>query len=155
MESPLSNISATIFVLLDKRFIGVIPRECHPEKRPIWDSFWQVMVPPVYPTARRHRNGLIGPHGGPKVDKQKVCQVTGSVESPSCRLYISSGSKRSSLPYRVYKRCPKVARLLWQNLCELWERNEISDAWRQAEGLFIPIEEGSSTVNKFRNYVIT
>ena len=25
---------------------------------------------------------LIGPHGGLQVDKQKVCQVTGSVESP-------------------------------------------------------------------------
>ena len=34
VDSPLSNISVTVFVLLDKRFIGVIPRECHPEKRP-------------------------------------------------------------------------------------------------------------------------
>ena len=30
---------------------------------------------------------LIGPHGGLQVDKQKVCQVTGSVESPSCVLF--------------------------------------------------------------------
>ena len=37
------------------------------------------MVPPVYPTARRHAR----PHGGLQVDKQKVCQVTGSVESPN------------------------------------------------------------------------
>ena len=29
---------------------------------------------------------LIGPHDGLQVDKQKVCQVTGSVESPTCRL---------------------------------------------------------------------
>ena len=34
----------------------VSPRKSQPEKRPKWDRFWQVMVPPVYPTARRHRS---------------------------------------------------------------------------------------------------
>ena len=39
---------------------------------------------PPCPSAQRHsiRAKLIGPHGGLLVDKQKVCQVTGSVESP-------------------------------------------------------------------------
>ena len=36
---------------------------------------------------------LIGPHGGLQVDKQKVCQVTGSVESPIWRLLAAIGAK--------------------------------------------------------------
>ena len=56
----------------------------------------------------------------------------------------------NGVPYRVYKRCPKVARLLWEYLRNLWERNEISNSWRKAEGIFIPKEEGASSVEKFR-----
>ena len=60
----------------------VIPRECHPKKRPKWDSFWQVMVPLSILLLATMGAKLIGPQGGLQVAKQKVCQVTGSVESP-------------------------------------------------------------------------
>ena len=50
------------------------------EKWPEHDSFWQVYILSVYPTARRHEPKFIGAHGGLQVDKQKVCVVTGSVE---------------------------------------------------------------------------
>ena len=56
----------------------------------------------------------------------------------------------NGVPYRIYKKCPDVARLLWQNLCELWKRNQISDTWREANGVFIPKEEGATAVEKFR-----
>ena len=56
----------------------------------------------------------------------------------------------NGVPYRVYKKCPKVARQLWQYVRELWERNEISESWRKAEGVFIPKEEGATEVGKFR-----
>ena len=56
----------------------------------------------------------------------------------------------NGVPYLVYKRCPGVAKLLWSYLRLLWRRNIVSNAWRQAEGVFIPKEEGASTVNKFR-----
>ena len=36
------------------------------------------------------------------------------------------------VPYKVYKRCPGVAWLIWQNLCAIWKENKISDAWREA-----------------------
>ena len=40
------------------------------------------MVPPVHPTARRHRIGakLIGPQGGLKIGKYVATVVTGPVE---------------------------------------------------------------------------
>ena len=56
----------------------------------------------------------------------------------------------NGVPYLVYKRCPGVARHLWQYLRDLWVRNKISDAWREAEGVFIPKEDGAKDVAKFR-----
>ena len=56
----------------------------------------------------------------------------------------------NGVPYLVYKRCPGVARLLWGYLRLLWRKNVVSDAWREAEGVFIPKEEGASVVKKFR-----
>ena len=56
----------------------------------------------------------------------------------------------NGVPYQVYKRCPGVARLLWQYLCGLWKKNLISDKWRRAEGIFIPKEDGATEVEKHR-----
>ena len=56
----------------------------------------------------------------------------------------------NGVPYLVYKRCHKVANLLWQYLKGMWKKNLVSDEWRKAEGLFIPKEEDAETVEKFR-----
>ena len=56
----------------------------------------------------------------------------------------------NGVPYLVYKRCPGVARLLWNYLRLLWRRNKMSDSWREAEGIFIPKEDDATTVDKFR-----
>ena len=56
----------------------------------------------------------------------------------------------NGVPYLLYKRCPRVAKLLWGYLKELWSKNTISDSWREAEGVFIPKEEGAKSVEKFR-----
>ena len=56
----------------------------------------------------------------------------------------------NGVPYIVYKRCPKVARLLWLYLRGMWKKNMISESWRTAEGVFIPKEDGATSVDKFR-----
>ena len=56
----------------------------------------------------------------------------------------------NGVPYRVYKRCPEVAKLLYQYLRSMWANNKVSDTWREAEGVFIPKEENASSVEKFR-----
>ena len=56
----------------------------------------------------------------------------------------------NGVPYLVYKRCPGVAKELWMYIKELWKRNIVSNSWREAEGVFIPKEEGAKTVDKFR-----
>ena len=56
----------------------------------------------------------------------------------------------NGVPYLVYKRCPMVAKFLWGYLKELWRKNIISNTWREAEGIFIPKEDGATSVEKFR-----
>ena len=56
----------------------------------------------------------------------------------------------NGVPYLVYKRCPGVASLLYSYLRGMWLRNQISETWRKAEGIFIPKEEGATTVEKHR-----
>ena len=56
----------------------------------------------------------------------------------------------NGVPYLVYKRCPGVARLLWSYLRGMWKKNTMSESWRKAEGIFIPKEDGASSVEKFR-----
>ena len=56
----------------------------------------------------------------------------------------------NGVPYRVYKRCPEVAKLLFQYLRSMWLKKTISAMWREAEGVFFPKEEGATEVGKFR-----
>ena len=56
----------------------------------------------------------------------------------------------NGVPYIVYKRCPSIAKLLWFYLRGMWNKNVISESWRKAEGIFIPKEDGATTVDKFR-----
>ena len=56
----------------------------------------------------------------------------------------------NGVPYKVYKRCPEVAKLLYQYLRSMWIKNVISDTWRVAEGVFIPKVEKATSVEKFR-----
>ena len=55
----------------------------------------------------------------------------------------------NGVPYLLYKRCPRVAKQLWGYLRELWNKNTISDIWREAEGVFVPKEDGAKSVEKF------
>ena len=56
----------------------------------------------------------------------------------------------NGVPYLVYKKCPGLARLLFGYLKGLWRKNSISKTWREAEGVFIPKEEGAKELNEFR-----
>ena len=49
-----------------------------------------------------------------------------------------SAAGPNGVPYRFYKYCPGVAKLLWNYIKSLWKRNIMSDTWRRAEGVLIP-----------------
>ncbi|XP_048863711.1 uncharacterized protein LOC125738598 [Brienomyrus brachyistius] len=63
----------------------------------------------------------------------------------------SSTPGPSQVPYKVYKRCPNLLRILWKLLRVIWRRGTIADQWRQAEGVWIPKEENSTRLEQFRS----
>ncbi|XP_054628013.1 uncharacterized protein LOC129179159 [Dunckerocampus dactyliophorus] len=56
----------------------------------------------------------------------------------------------SGVPYKVYKRCPGLLRILWKTLRVIWRRGAVADQWRLAEGVWIPKEENSTKLEQFR-----
>ena len=56
----------------------------------------------------------------------------------------------NGVPYMVYKRCPEIAKIMFNYLRGLWVRNQISEAWKEAEGVLIPKEDGATDIGKFR-----
>lgn len=63
----------------------------------------------------------------------------------------SSAPGLSQVPYKVYKRCPNLLKILWNLLRVIWRRETIMDQWRQAEGIWIPKEENSTKLEQFRS----
>ncbi|XP_061589349.1 uncharacterized protein LOC133454644 [Cololabis saira] len=56
----------------------------------------------------------------------------------------------SGVPYVVYKRCPRLLKRLWRILKVIWRRGKVAQQWRHAEGVWIPKEESSTTIEQFR-----
>lgn len=72
------------------------------------------------------------------------------VEEVVRRARSSSAPGPSGVPYKVYKYCPLLLRRLWKILRVIWRRGKVAKQWRFAEGVWIPKEEGSRTIDQFR-----
>ena len=55
----------------------------------------------------------------------------------------------NSVPYRVFKSCPKVTHRLWHLLCTAWNKEIIASSWNKAEGIYLPKEENSIGISAF------
>ena len=56
----------------------------------------------------------------------------------------------NGVPYKLYKNCPGVARILFEYIKGLWRKNKIPPSWRRANGTLIPKENGATSIEKFR-----
>ncbi|XP_019639899.1 PREDICTED: uncharacterized protein LOC109481744 [Branchiostoma belcheri] len=56
----------------------------------------------------------------------------------------------SGIPYKVYKKCPKLARRLWKLLKVVWRKKKIPESWKKAEGLFCAKQENAERIEQFR-----
>ena len=56
----------------------------------------------------------------------------------------------SGIPYKVYKKCPKLLRRLWSLLRTVWRKGTVPSCWQSAEGCLAPKEKNSKTINQFR-----
>ena len=64
----------------------------------------------------------------------------------------SSAPGPSSIPYKVYKRCPMLLRRLWKLLRRIWTKGIIPTSWKRAEGCFVPKEMDSSENRTIPNH---
>ena len=62
----------------------------------------------------------------------------------------SSAPGPNCIPYKVYKKCPKVLRHLWKLLKVIWRKGKVPSCWQKAEGCFVPKEEKSEQIGQFR-----
>ena len=62
----------------------------------------------------------------------------------------ASAPSPSGVPYTVYKRCTGILQRLWKIIRVIWRRGRIVDLWRFTEGIWIPKEEASKSVDHFR-----
>lgn len=61
-----------------------------------------------------------------------------------------SAPGHSGIPYKVYKKCPKLLRRLWKLICGIWSKGIVPTGWRGADGCFVPKEQNSAQISKFR-----
>ncbi|XP_063436214.1 uncharacterized protein LOC134717649 [Mytilus trossulus] len=74
---------------------------------------------------------------------KEVCEVVKKARTGSAPGY-------SGVPYKVYKKCPKIHRKLWQLFRILWKKGTIPERWQKAEGCFVPKEKDSKDISQFR-----
>ncbi|VDI43606.1 Hypothetical predicted protein [Mytilus galloprovincialis] len=74
---------------------------------------------------------------------KEVCEVVKKARTGSAPGY-------SGVPYKVYKKCPKILRKLWQLFRILWKKGTIPESWQKAEGCFVPKEKDSKDISQFR-----
>ena len=56
----------------------------------------------------------------------------------------------NGVPYKVYKKCGELMKTLWRLLKVVWRQDVVPLSWSEAEGVYIPKEENSSTLSQFR-----
>ncbi|CAC5381066.1 unnamed protein product [Mytilus coruscus] len=74
---------------------------------------------------------------------KEVCEAVKKARTGSAPGY-------SGVPYKVYKKCPKILRKLWQLFRTLWKKGTIPESWQKAEGCFVPKEKDSKDISQFR-----
>ncbi|XP_072913309.1 uncharacterized protein [Hemitrygon akajei] len=63
-----------------------------------------------------------------------------------------SGSvpRPNGVPYKVFKKHEELRKYSWRLLKVVWRQGVVPLSWSEAEGVYIPKEENSTTLNQFR-----
>lgn len=66
------------------------------------------------------------------------------------RARAASAPGLNGLPYKVYKNCPQVRKILWK----LMEKQAIPTKWQKVVGIFISKEQNSTNISQFRTIAL-
>ena len=62
----------------------------------------------------------------------------------------ASSPGHNGVPYKVYKKCDGLRKILWKLLRVVWRNDIMPVSWCQAEGVYIPKEQDSVGIGSFR-----
>lgn len=60
----------------------------------------------------------------------------------------------NGVPYKVFKNCPRLLKLLWRLMVTAWKTQSIPSSWCQAVTTFIPKEKKSQNLCQFRGIAL-
>ena len=86
----------------------------------------------------------------PEFDYQSLPPSRGEFQAVLKKARTKSAPGPNGVPYRFYKKCPEVARLLFNYIRCLWRKNKIPECWRRAEGVLIPKEDKATKIDRYR-----
>ncbi|XP_052223860.1 uncharacterized protein LOC127839510 [Dreissena polymorpha] len=92
----------------------------------------------------------IDPAKEPEKQLNATEPTLGEVKEAVKKARAASTPGPNAIPYKVYKMCPLLLKRLWRLLKVVWRKGDVSEAWKEAEGIFTPKERNSKTVNQFR-----
>lgn len=64
------------------------------------------------------------------------------------RARAASAPGPNSVPYRVYKSCPRLLKLLWRLIRVVWKTQAIPSEWNKAVTIFITKEKDFQSINQ-------
>ena len=123
--------------------------EIHSSKQEVQGHLYKAHSDPSREEERKIQEDL-WVYQEPKVEFNNELPTWSEVSKRLRKTRSKSAPGPNGVPYLVYKRCQGLARLLWQYLRGIWRKNGISKSWRNAEGIFIPKDNGATSVEKFR-----
>lgn len=60
----------------------------------------------------------------------------------------------NGIPYKLYKNCPRVLRLLWTLLRVIWTKQSIPSEWQRAVAVSITKQQNAKTIEQFRSLAL-
>ena len=104
---------------------------------------------PLRDTPLDHMSGI------PRPTRPGILFQLGELTLIEMKSFIQKSRAKSShgqdgVPYKVYKRCPKLVHWLFLILKKAWNEKFIIQRWAKTEGIYIPKEAGASSLSQFR-----
>ena len=104
---------------------------------------------------RERESPLAEMDGIPKPTRPGVQFETGNLRFKEVEQFIRKARSKSApgqdrVPYKVYKQCPRLLNKLFLLLHRAWKEKVLPKRWTTAEGVYIPKEQDSRTLDQFR-----
>ena len=88
---------------------------------------------------------------GPRKNKHEIiCCCSGVIIKIIIILSEKPETGPNGIPYLLYKKCPRVLKILHMLVESAWETGRVDNEWKRAEGVYIPKEKDSRSLTQFR-----